>query len=261
MTYQEFKNKYNGKYIDYDGAYGCQCWDLAQFYFTEVLNVPDSVLSGCGWVGNMILWDWKYAQLMEYFDEVDTTAMQQGDVCIWANPNNEQNCHIAVYDYYNQGENLCYYFSQNPNPCQVMTVNMIGHHAFRRKQVVPPPPPEPTPVITPNVERDIYKDQIEVLVPELRVRTSPNGEIIGHANIGFYNYFETNDVDGYIWYRISDNNWIASSDEWTKVYPKEKPTEPPTIPPTTPPEEYVKFKVEDKKDGNVLINVPIWIKE
>ena len=25
MTYQEFKNKYNGKYIDFDGAYGCQC--------------------------------------------------------------------------------------------------------------------------------------------------------------------------------------------------------------------------------------------
>lgn len=25
MTYQEFKNKYNEQYIDYDGAYGCQC--------------------------------------------------------------------------------------------------------------------------------------------------------------------------------------------------------------------------------------------
>ena len=25
MTYNEFKKKYNGKYVDYDGACGCQC--------------------------------------------------------------------------------------------------------------------------------------------------------------------------------------------------------------------------------------------
>ena len=25
MTYQEFKDKYNGKYIDYDKQYGSQC--------------------------------------------------------------------------------------------------------------------------------------------------------------------------------------------------------------------------------------------
>lgn len=239
MTYQEFKNKYNGKYIDYDGAYGCQCWDLAQYYFTEVLNVPDSVLSGCGYVGNMILWDWKYQELMKYFDEVPTTAMQQGDVSIWANPNDETNCHIAIFDYYNQSDNNCYYFSQNPNPCQVMPVNMIGHHAFRRKSITPPTP-EPTPVVTPNVERDETRDQIEVLegITELRVRTSPglNGEAIGHANPGFYNYFETAEVDGYKWYRISDSNWIASSDEWTKVYPKKE-------------DEYINVKVIEN-DGN-----------
>ena len=25
MTYQEFKKKYNGKYVDFDGYYGSQC--------------------------------------------------------------------------------------------------------------------------------------------------------------------------------------------------------------------------------------------
>lgn len=25
MTYKEFVKKYNGKYTDFDGAYGCQC--------------------------------------------------------------------------------------------------------------------------------------------------------------------------------------------------------------------------------------------
>ncbi len=253
MTYQEFKNKYNGRYIDYDNAFSAQCWDLGQYYFTEVLNVPDSVLSGCGWVGNMVLWDWKYAQMMEYFDEVPTNAMQQGDVCIWADPKNEKNCHIAVFDYWNANDNNCYYFSQNPNPCQVMVVNMNGHHAFRRKKEVPPAP-EPTPVITPNVERDEYRNQIEVKVEKLRVRTDPNtnATVIGFANIGFYNYSDTyrKDQDDYIWYKIADNNWIASSDEWTTIYPaKEK-------------EEYIQLKVLSKKDGYVEVDLgKVFIKE
>ncbi len=253
MTYQEFKNKYNGKYIDYDGAYGCQCWDLGQYYFTEVLNVPDSVLSGCGWVGNMVLWDWKYAEMMKYFDEVSTIGMQQGDVCIWADPNNEQKCHIAIFDYWNSQDNNCYYFSQNPNPCQVMPVNMNGHHAFRRKKETPPAP-EPTPVITPNVPRDEYRNQIEVLdgVDKLRVRISPstNGEVIGYANPGFYNYLETTEADGFVWYRISDSNWIAYSEEWAKIYPaKEK-------------EEFIELKILDKKDDYVLVDLgKVWIKK
>ena len=199
----------------------------------------------------MILWDWKYDLMMEYFDEVSTIGMQPGDVCIWADPNNEQNCHIAIFDYWNPNDNNCYYFSQDPNlgtPCMVRAVNMNGHHCFRRKQAIPPAP-EPTPVITPNVERDEYKDQIEVCVPELRVRTSPNGEIIGHANIGFYNYFETKLDGDYLWYRISDNNWIASNEEWTKVYPAKK-------------DEYKQLKVLDKKDEYVLVDLgQVWIKE
>ena len=235
MTYQEFKNKYNEQYIDYDGAYGNQCWDLAQYYNVEVLNVPDSVLSGCGYVKNMILWDWKLAQLLEYFDEVDVHNMNQGDVCIWTGG---YGGHIAIFD--NWDGNNCWYFSQNPNPCRVMTVSGLGDpRAFRRKGNTPPTP-EPTPVITPNVERDETRDQIEVLegITDLRIRTTPglNGEVIGHANPGFYNYLEVVDADGYMWYRISDNNWIAYSDEWERVYPKKE-------------DEYVSFKVIEK-EGN-----------
>jgi len=200
----------------------------------------------------MILWDWKYAQLMEYFDEVSVYEMNQGDVCIWYDPNNEQNCHIAILDNWD-GYN-CWYFSQNPNPCRVIQCNLNATmRAFRRKKETPPAPPEPTPIITPNVPRDEYKDQIEVLegITELRVRTSPglNGEAIGHANPGFYNYFETAEADGYVWYRISDSNWFASSDEWTKVYPAKK-------------DEYKQLKILDKKDGYVLVDLgQVWIKE
>lgn len=133
MTYQEFKNKYNGKYVDTDGYpkdWKWQCYDLAQLYFQEVLGVPYDVLQGCKLVKNMILWDWKYNMLLKYFDEVDVGHMQQGDISIWTSG---EGGHIAIFDYYNPSENLSYYFSQNPNPSRVIPIVMEGHHAFRKK--------------------------------------------------------------------------------------------------------------------------------
>ena len=129
MTYNEFKKKYNGKYIDFDGYYGSQCWDLAQFYMKEVLNLPTSILSGCGNVRNMLEGE-KFKLLKKYFDEVPTNAMKQGDLCIWGGKGNNSN-HIAIFDHWKSPK--CYYFSQNPNKCQVMPISMPGLHAFRKK--------------------------------------------------------------------------------------------------------------------------------
>ena len=128
MTYEQFKKKYNGKYIDFDGYYGSQCWDLAQFYMVEVLNLPSSILSGCGNVKNMLV-EPKLSLLKKYFDEVPVTAMNQGDLCIWSSN------HIAIFDHWD-GKS-CWYFSQNPNKCQVMVINMSGLHAFRKKKAAP----------------------------------------------------------------------------------------------------------------------------
>ena len=129
MTYQEFKNKYNGKYIDFDGYYGPQCWDLAQYYFCEVLNLPSSILSGCGQVKNMLVKP-KIDVLRTYFNEVPINQMVTGDICIWSTN------HIAIFDHWD-GRN-CWYFSQNPNRCQVMVINQAGLHAFRKKTVPKP---------------------------------------------------------------------------------------------------------------------------
>lgn len=126
MTYKEFKKKYNGKYTDFDGYYGYQCWDLAQRYFTEVLKVPSSVLSGCGLVSNMLK-EPKKSVLLKYFDEVKTP--QQGDVAIWSYG------HIAIYDHAKD-----YYFSQNPNPCKVIQIKRGGVYYFRLKKKATPKP-------------------------------------------------------------------------------------------------------------------------
>lgn len=148
MTYQEFKSKYNNKYTDYDGYYGCQCWDLAQRYFTEVLGLPDSVLSGCGLVSNM-LYPPKRNDLDKYFNEVPVTEMYPGDVCIW------EYGHIAIFD--NWDGNSCWYFSQNPNPCKVMQINRGGMHAFRLKSSKPTPAPTPAKKSNEEIAKEVLE--------------------------------------------------------------------------------------------------------
>lgn len=128
MTYQEFKNKYNGQWVDYDGYYGYQCWDLAQFYVTECLGLPSSVLSGCG-VAKNLLYPPKRDVINQYFDEISVYEMTAGDLCIW---DFGSAGHIAMYDHWDGTSN--WFFSQNPNPSQVMVINMSGLHAFRLKQ-------------------------------------------------------------------------------------------------------------------------------
>lgn len=124
MTYDEFKKKRTGKYCDFDGAYGNQCWDLAQFYFTEVLGLSSSILSGCGLVSNMLK-EPKQSVLLKYFDEVKKADIQKGDVVIW------NYGHIAIFDHKTDGVN--FYFSQNPNAPIVMRVNNNTYRVFRKK--------------------------------------------------------------------------------------------------------------------------------
>ena len=40
MTLNEFVEKYNGKKVDYDGRYGCQCVDLFRQYCKDVWTIP-----------------------------------------------------------------------------------------------------------------------------------------------------------------------------------------------------------------------------
>ena len=122
MTYKQFVKKYQGKYVDYDKSEGYQCWDLAQCYFTEVLDLPPSILNGCGLVSNMLKGK-KRKLLDQYFTEVEDPKM--GDVAIWSYG------HIAIYDH--TSGNKKYYFSQNPNPCEIIPITRGGVYFFRLK--------------------------------------------------------------------------------------------------------------------------------
>lgn len=72
------------------------------------------------------------------------------------------------------------------------------------------------------VERDYTKDQLEVIKNKLRIRVSPSltADILGIAELGYYNDLDTIGGDGYTWHKIADNNWMAEVDGYVTLLPK-----------------------------------------
>lgn len=83
--------------------------------------------------------------------------------------------------------------------------------------------PKPKVSVTPTVKKDTTKNQIQVTITNLNVRTGPglNKTRIGYAKKGYYNYSETERADGYSWFKIAENQWIAFDTKWTVVHHKE----------------------------------------
>lgn len=80
---------------------------------------------------------------------------------------------------------------------------------------------EKVPTIGTPVIRNVYVDQIEVITSTLNVRNkaSVNGIRLGYATVGIYEIISTAEADGYVWYEIASNEWIAGNEGiWTKFY-------------------------------------------
>lgn len=58
------------------------------------------------------------------------------------------------------------------------------------------------------VQRDPGRDQIEVLTNEQNIRDN-DGNIVGVAESGFYNVYGSKQANGYIWYMVAENRYIA----------------------------------------------------
>lgn len=98
------------------------------------------------------------------------------------------------------------------------------------------------------VARNPKIDQIEVLptATSLRARKEPgiNGEILGYINVGIYDIEDTEGAkDGYDWYKVQ-GYWIAYSESWEVIYPREEPT----------PEE-----IQRAYMNRILENMPQWL--
>lgn len=63
-----------------------------------------------------------------------------------------------------------------------------------------------------TVERNEKVNQIQTTDISLRIRTEPSlkGQIVGHVRIGYYNVLDEKENDGYTWYEIENDRWVAN---------------------------------------------------
>lgn len=78
------------------------------------------------------------------------------------------------------------------------------------------------------VDRDVWVDQVEVTEENLRVRVQPSlsADIKGICAKGFFNVKDTSVADGYKWYKIGDEDWIAGVEGTTVFHAKKDYEEP-----------------------------------
>ena len=64
-----------------------------------------------------------------------------------------------------------------------------------------------------QVARDYTKNQLQVIGYKLRCRKEAGTDktIFGYINYGIYNFTEMKNANGYIWYKIADNMWVAKT--------------------------------------------------
>lgn len=96
MNYQEFINNFNGKALDYDGAAGIQCVDLAKFYLNRVFGLKPGA-----W-GNAKDYYENYNNipaLKNNFTRIANTPSfvpKKGDIVIWGGGLGNTYGHIAI---------------------------------------------------------------------------------------------------------------------------------------------------------------------
>ena len=98
MTLEQFVTKYNGKKVDYDGAYGAQCVDLPRQYWKEVEGIPEHT-GPCATTGGAkdLFLDYNKMPLeKKYFIRSKAKNWIPGDVLIWDSTPKNQYGHVAI---------------------------------------------------------------------------------------------------------------------------------------------------------------------
>lgn len=112
-----FVKKYQGKYVDVDGAYGAQCTDLFNRYHSEIMGGSYVRMGGNGGAAN--LWVTTNAQMRSKYTKVSASATaRKGDIAVWAasRPYSGGYGHVSIV-LADKGSKLAT-FSQNPGAAQ-----------------------------------------------------------------------------------------------------------------------------------------------
>lgn len=98
MTLIEFIEKYQGKKVDFDGAYGAQCVDLFRQYTKEVLGIREHT-GPCATTGGAIdlFLDYNIMPVeKKYFTRSTNKNWKSGDILIWDKTPTNKYGHVAI---------------------------------------------------------------------------------------------------------------------------------------------------------------------
>lgn len=97
MTYKAFIQKYNGKKVDFDGAFGAQCVDLFRQFCADVLSIPHTgAVEGAK---DLFLNYEKMPKEKLHFSRVRETKSAKyraGDVAVWNATATNRYGHVAL---------------------------------------------------------------------------------------------------------------------------------------------------------------------
>jgi len=125
MTLDKFFTKYNGRFIDYDKAYGFQCVDLARQYILEVLGFKPYVALPAGATAKVIFQNFKSNA---YFTKVLNTPSgvpKKGDIIFWGWrwPVTGSAGHVAIF----MDGNVNRFISLDQNYPSRLSVKLVNH--------------------------------------------------------------------------------------------------------------------------------------
>ena len=129
----------------------------------------------------------------------------------------------AYYDVDSTKEENGYLWYKLTAEVNLYVAHVEGAITYYEKEVTPEEPEEPEQIEIVPVERDTNRDQVKVVVDNLRVRKTPSldGDIICIAKEGFYNILHTITNTDYTWYQIENNAYIANVEGAVEYYSKE----------------------------------------
>ena len=100
MLLDDFVKKYEGKKVDFDGAFGAQCVDLARQYWKEGLGILEHTgpCSTTGGAKDLFLDYEKMPIEKKYFIKIQINKVFiPGDTLIWDSTETNKYGHVAIY--------------------------------------------------------------------------------------------------------------------------------------------------------------------
>lgn len=152
-SYASWKSATNGNGYDVDGAYGCQCWDLAAEFWWNV-GFPQGYPTLAGTGSAYGAWTDRTQNAGDKFDLIyNVTDIKQGDVIVFNYYSGNPYGHIGFADEDYNGTNVINILSENnggtPDPAGGTYTNVNSYYltnflgAFRYKAWHQPTPPIP----------------------------------------------------------------------------------------------------------------------